>query len=242
MKVEIGKTLPEITEAFKTAAPHMGKFARMLAEALSWLAENPWKGLGLVVAGSLTKDLASAGIGALVGSSIVGSIATAGIGALVGAAIVAAMQGDSERNDRIDTAAGLAAEAQRVLNEGGPGAAIKAQKLMDRAHHARQRPEDMGVWDTVTDGTSRLWDDTKQLFGSETTTSDRADVQSETFGRIDDQIKQRMQEEVNGIADEMGKLAKAVAAATGTVTASTDGSGKPKHSGGRTGEPIATRY
>lgn len=56
----------------KEATPAIGNFAKKLAEAVLWLAENPWKGLGIVVAGAIGKEIAAAQIKSLIEKAILG--------------------------------------------------------------------------------------------------------------------------------------------------------------------------
>lgn len=50
--------------------PALGKLADGAASMVNWLAENPWKGLGLIVAGVIGKELLGAGIGAAIRRAI----------------------------------------------------------------------------------------------------------------------------------------------------------------------------
>jgi hypothetical protein len=51
--------------------PKIVRIINGLDQLFSWLVDNPWKGLGAIVAGTITKDLAAAGIGAAVNAALI---------------------------------------------------------------------------------------------------------------------------------------------------------------------------
>jgi len=61
--------LPVITKLvpkFVELIPILTKGAEMLGKFISWFAENPYKGIGAIIAASVAKDIAAAGIGSLI--------------------------------------------------------------------------------------------------------------------------------------------------------------------------------
>jgi hypothetical protein len=69
--------LNEWADKLSTSGPQIEAFIDKLASAVSWLAENPWSGLGLLIAGNITRSLVDAGIGAAV-KTVITSILTEG--------------------------------------------------------------------------------------------------------------------------------------------------------------------
>jgi len=79
----VGKELlPVVTQLlarFTELTPEIGKAAKSFADLLLWLASNPWKGLGVVVAASLAKEIAVAKIPTLIERLIKGSGGSSGV-------------------------------------------------------------------------------------------------------------------------------------------------------------------
>lgn len=79
--------LEKLAQALEKNAPELEKFIAALGDAAEWLASNPWEGLGAVIAGKITTDIASAAIGKAVESTLTSLIANSmggGTGALAG--------------------------------------------------------------------------------------------------------------------------------------------------------------
>lgn len=55
--------LEKLAVVLEKDAPQIEKFMNALAKAANWLAENPWEGIGAVIAGKLTADIAAAAVG-----------------------------------------------------------------------------------------------------------------------------------------------------------------------------------
>ncbi len=78
--------LPAVTRLvpqFTAMIPNIANASSEVAKFVGWFAENPVKGVGVVIAASVAKDVASAGISAALSSgvsSLVGSMTTAQIG------------------------------------------------------------------------------------------------------------------------------------------------------------------
>jgi hypothetical protein len=136
--------LPVLTQAipkFVEMIPAITKLTEGAAKAGEYLLENPFKGIGLIIAGSVTKDIAAAGLGSLLSrllvaafagqaassaaggaASAVGGLATGaagaagGIGLALGAAITAAVVGT--------VAAGY--EGYQLTQQSGGGAGVYA--------------------------------------------------------------------------------------------------------------------
>jgi len=82
------RLIPALTEAiphFERAIPALANFTDSVVDVGSWLAENPWKGLGLLVGGAIVKELAAAGIGSLVSQLLTTGVVPAIGGAAAGA-------------------------------------------------------------------------------------------------------------------------------------------------------------
>lgn len=76
----------ELGSKLKEATPAIGAFAKKLSSVVLWLAENPWKGIGIVVAGAIVKEIAAAAIGAKIKALIErpGGVPTGGGTTVVG--------------------------------------------------------------------------------------------------------------------------------------------------------------
>jgi len=85
----ITKMIPEFTKLiplFTSAAEGVAKF-------VGWVAENPYKGLGVIISGLVAKDLAAAGIGAMAKAAIEVALTTSLGGGLLGKGATAAAPG-----------------------------------------------------------------------------------------------------------------------------------------------------
>lgn len=81
--------LPVLTQAipkFVEAIPAITSFTTGVAKAGEYLLENPFKGIGLIIAGSVTKDIAAAGLGSVLEHLLVAAFARQAIGPVGGAA------------------------------------------------------------------------------------------------------------------------------------------------------------
>lgn len=91
--------LPAVTKmipAFTQLVPTLGQVAGEGAKLVSWFAENPFKGVGAIIATSVAKDVASAGISTVLSSATTSYVASLAAGELAmmkfaGAAGVAAV-------------------------------------------------------------------------------------------------------------------------------------------------------
>lgn len=70
----------------RDAIPAFAKLLKHVAEAAEWFSAHPFAGLGLTVAGSITKDLAGAGIGMAVKAALVAMMGGGATGTVGGAA------------------------------------------------------------------------------------------------------------------------------------------------------------
>lgn len=68
----------KMADALERNGPELEKFVNKLADVAEWLGQNPWKGLGLVVAGSITSELAKVALGEAVKATILRMIAGGG--------------------------------------------------------------------------------------------------------------------------------------------------------------------
>jgi hypothetical protein len=62
----------ELGTKLKEATPAIGAFAKKVSEVVMWLAANPWKGIGALVAGSIAKEIAASQIKSLIEKAIMG--------------------------------------------------------------------------------------------------------------------------------------------------------------------------
>lgn len=109
------------------------RVADAFGDLLGWLADNPWKGLGLVVVGSVTKELAGAGLGAAVNMAMSSAIngASPGMGGIIGGAIAAAIAGAA-------IGAGLSSYAESDGSEGAHSDTEAAEKTFANTQAARK--------------------------------------------------------------------------------------------------------
>lgn len=75
---ELTKLIPKLSEL----TPQIGKAAKGFADLVSWVTENPWKGIGALLLASLGKELAVAGIGSAVSGALTKAIGAASSGGL----------------------------------------------------------------------------------------------------------------------------------------------------------------
>lgn len=114
--------LLELVPKIEPLIPAFGTLLDKVATLIGWMAENPWSGLGALVMGNVTADLAAAGIGSAVKSMIVSLIAEGGAAKIVGgiAGGVAGAAGG------VGGALGLGAAGTAALALGGAGALAAA--------------------------------------------------------------------------------------------------------------------
>lgn len=72
----------ELGTKLKEATPAIGAFAKKVSEVVMWLAANPWKGIGIVVAGALVKEIASAAIATKIKALLEGRGGAGGAGGM----------------------------------------------------------------------------------------------------------------------------------------------------------------
>lgn len=91
---EIGSALlPELKKLspiIRDAAPGLGKLAENAVKLAEWLGENPYEGIGILIAGFIAKDIAIAGIGAAVSKAVALAMSGGGTALASGGAAVAA--------------------------------------------------------------------------------------------------------------------------------------------------------
>lgn len=89
---ELLPVLTKVIPKFAEAVPHIAKLTAAVASAASYLIDNPFKGVGLIVAGVIAKDLAAAGLQNAISSGISAAFqgGIAGGALKVGAVAVAA--------------------------------------------------------------------------------------------------------------------------------------------------------
>ncbi len=92
---EVGdKLLPELSKLIPELArltPYVTELAGAMADAVGWLAENPFEGAGILIAGYIGKEIAAAKIGDLIRTAIEG-----GGGPLPGGAVGTAAAGGAK--------------------------------------------------------------------------------------------------------------------------------------------------
>jgi hypothetical protein len=72
--------LPELVDAIGRLTPHITSLVSGMASAAEWFAENPFKGMGLVIAGYIGEEIVAAKIGDLLKDAISGNIPSEGGG------------------------------------------------------------------------------------------------------------------------------------------------------------------
>ncbi len=77
---ELLPKLPPLIDQMGRLTPYLTDLATAAANAADWLAENPFTGMGIIVGGLITKEIASAAIGSLITKGITSALAAAGIG------------------------------------------------------------------------------------------------------------------------------------------------------------------
>lgn len=82
--------LTQMIPKFVEAIPAIAKLAEGAAKAGEYLLENPYKGIGLIIAGSVAKDIAAAGLGALLEKLLVAAFAGQAASSVAGGAASAA--------------------------------------------------------------------------------------------------------------------------------------------------------
>lgn len=113
--------LPELARVaphLRGLAPQIGQFA---GKILGFVAENPFAGLGAVIATKVAADLAMAGIGTLLRTFFVETLAAAAVGARGGAAAAAIGGGLSGAGGALATAGGALAGGARGALAGAAG-------------------------------------------------------------------------------------------------------------------------
>jgi hypothetical protein len=129
---ELIPVLTRMVPKFTESIPSIAKFTEGVAKAGEFLLENPFKGIGLIIAASVTKDIAAAGLGSLLKSLLVAAFAgNAATGVVGGAASGgAAATGAAGVAGGIGLAAG-AAVAAAALAVGA--AAYQGAQLTDQS-------------------------------------------------------------------------------------------------------------
>jgi hypothetical protein len=77
------------------AVPYFARLVEGLASLVDWLHENPWKGLGAVVAGVITKELVMAGLGMAAEKAVAAAFSASRLGGGVGGTVSAGGGGGS---------------------------------------------------------------------------------------------------------------------------------------------------
>ncbi len=72
MSSELMPALVKLIPDLAKLAPEVAKLTKSIVSAAQWLAENPWKGLGALVAGAILKEIAMAKIGQLIAGAVAG--------------------------------------------------------------------------------------------------------------------------------------------------------------------------
>jgi hypothetical protein len=78
--------IEHLADTFDQWEPKVEKLVDDFADLLEWLASHPWEGLGLIIAGAVTKDIAGAAIGAAIKNAIANSISGGPVGGSGGGA------------------------------------------------------------------------------------------------------------------------------------------------------------
>lgn len=124
---------------FAELAPQIGAMARTVAKFVGFLVENPFAGVGVIVGGSIAKDIASAGLANIISGEIKGKLGAAmngvGLGLSVATMIVTAGILNFEKREADIKAGGEGVNEARKLAKEGDVAAIDSliQKQRERA-------------------------------------------------------------------------------------------------------------
>jgi hypothetical protein len=87
---ELLPVLTRMIPKFAEALPSIAKFTEGAAKAGEYLLENPYKGIGLIIAGSVAKDIAAAGLGSLLEKLLVSVFAGQAATSVAGGAAASA--------------------------------------------------------------------------------------------------------------------------------------------------------
>jgi ElaB/YqjD/DUF883 family membrane-anchored ribosome-binding protein len=84
LEERLAPMIEKLADQFDVWEPKVEQLVDTFADALNWLGSHPWEGLGLIVAGSIVKDLAAAGIGSAVKATITTLLGGGGGGGVPG--------------------------------------------------------------------------------------------------------------------------------------------------------------
>jgi hypothetical protein len=150
--------IPVITNLIPKAAeliPQFAKIAEGGAKLAGWFVENPFKGLGALVAVNVAADLASAGISSIVSSAMTRIMASVVIPGVMGAIPVATSLIGAGAN-AAGGALGLGAAGTAALGVAGAGvlAAGALYAAYDQNERTKKVTGGMGITDIIGD----MWD------------------------------------------------------------------------------------
>jgi len=136
----VTRLLPKFTEAI----PAIANMTTSVAKVAEYLLQNPFKGIGLVIAASVAKDVAAAGLGSLFQRLLSGAVGGGGVSGVGGAGAAATGAG------------GLAAGLAGVAAIAGAGAAVDQSQDLAKAS---------GGWGGLWAGIKEVYGGRKSFFG-----------------------------------------------------------------------------
>lgn len=136
-----------LAKSFADMAPQVGGVTKALGKFVSYVVNNPFEGIGLLVGGKIAKDLAGAGLGNIISGEITGKLgaafSAAGVGLSVATMIVTANVLNFEKREADIKAGGKdVLLAQQLAAKGDVGG---VQEVLDRRREAADKANDPGV-------------------------------------------------------------------------------------------------
>ena len=168
---KLAVAMAELNAEVEKLVPQLAKLAKAMTEITSFVAKNPFTSLGLLVTGSIVKEIAGAGLGAAVRAALTGAMrgvpgtgaaigaapggAAAGVAQIAGAGLAGFGAGTLMHEMMVEPeiakgeaagGAGFAASMgiTNAMNSGGDAAA-KAARLREAAANARSAAGGMGM-------------------------------------------------------------------------------------------------
>lgn len=139
----------ETANRFAALAPQLGGMAKSVGRFLSFMLENPFTGVGVVVGGAIAKDIAGAGLGNIISGEIKGKMGAAlngmGLGLSVATLIVSAgIINFEKRSANIDVGGKSLDRARELATAAGAGDKNAAGELRKEIEAQTKRADEAG--------------------------------------------------------------------------------------------------